>query len=287
MTALLNSLGVLRATGPDAEKYLQGQLTADVRELSETQARPAALCDTKGRVQANLVILVHAADYYCLVPHSMIEHTLKRLKKFALFSKVTLSDDTANWHIAALQRDQAAINAPFTLSSLSQGLQLSLPGRCQRMLVISRDHQALLDYLHQQQQQGYQTEDDASWALNNIEARWAQVTPPTQELFTPQMLAIEQLGGVSFAKGCYVGQEIVARTQHLGKLKRHLHQVTLQLNAQNVSPVAGTPILNDTGETVGHLVNVHDNAALAVLEDRASSTARLFANNTPLTLSSI
>lgn len=268
MTSLLNSLGVIKIEGAEAAKYLQGQLTADLNTLNPTHASMAALCDAKGRVQVTTVLFAMDEAYYSLVPHSMVAAALKRLKKYALFSKVSFSDETAAWHSAALINTTRATVPAFQLHISNTLIELTLPGHGARLLLLSRDHGTLVSAIHQWQQQGFETQTDPEWELSNIQARWALITPHTQELFTPQMLELEKMGGVSFSKGCYVGQEIVARTQHLGKLKRHLHRVQWQAIA-DVSLTAGSVITNDDGEPLGHLVNVCNTDALAVIEDRA------------------
>lgn len=96
------------------------------------------------------------------------------------------------------------------------------------------------------------------------------ILPETTEQFTPQMIDLEKQGGVSFSKGCYLGQEIIARTKHLGQLKRHLYQITLE---SEITPQIGTPINNSAGEKMGTIVSIDNGDIFAVIEDRSINEA--------------
>ena len=128
--------------------------------------------------------------------------------------------------------------------------------------------------------------DETAWQLADIRAGIAYITPATSEQFTPHMIGIVKLGGVSFKKGCYLGQEIVARTEHLGKAKRHLYHGTV---ATKQLPQAGNPVHDDHGKDVGMIFSAAFAAEascefLCVLEDNATIQAKLFWQQHPLNL---
>src|SRR3990167_546104 len=225
---MLTSLGVIAVTGQDSETFLQGQITADIRTLTADKASSAALCDIEGRMQSTF-ILIKQDRFYLIVPLNNLANTVKRLKKYALFSKVTLSDVSAEWYFAAVEAPSQKPGELFTLSQEAPLVSsITLPGHYKRLLLLCTDQTALAAAVDAKVKAGFTAQGEDDWQLANINARWALILPETAELFTPQMIALEKQGGVSFKKGCYLGQEIIARTEHLGKLKRHLYLVELQ-----------------------------------------------------------
>ncbi len=209
-------------SGPDALSFLQGQLTCDVTKSSAIPSL-AAYCDIKGRVLANFWITHLDAAYQLYLPCDMVECVMTTLKKYGIFSKVT---------IAAQPVDAmpAAINLSY-LEYIQKGIVF--------------------------------------------------IVPATSLLFTPQMINLEKLGGVSFDKGCYLGQEVVARTQHLGQLKRHLYR--FQCVAEQV-PGPGDKLVNTQQEGVGVVCDaIFDGdviTGLAVMQDQALTAAMLLNGQT-------
>ena len=175
-----------------------------------------------------------------------------------MFSKVSLTAIDNIYIFAADCIDLNTLKDQFS----DEQVIITLPNR-NRHIIISQSNISDLT----------QTQDDTDWAKENIKDKLALLTQNTSLLFTPQMIDLEKMGGVSFTKGCYVGQEIVARTQHLGKLKRHLHRVQIKTD-QVLKP--GDSLHNNNNEKVGIIVNAvfHDGVldALAVVEDRLLDT---------------
>lgn len=254
-----NHLSVITLDGNKTQSFLQGQVTCDMNAITNAgDYSLSACCDPKGRMVANFWILKSETNYLLIVPTSMVEIIISHLNKYAIFSKVTLTSDLA-YHIYTA--DNISKNALQDTLSAANHI-ISLPNK-KRHLVLSQN---LLS------ETTSADTDHTQWLTQNIKDQFALLSPSTSLLFTPQMIDLEKQGGVSFEKGCYVGQEIVARTQHLGKLKRHLHHLTF---SSTTPKNAGDSLLNNKNEKIGTIVNAVCNQnqvdALAVIEDRALS----------------
>ncbi|AZD06866.1 Folate-dependent protein for Fe/S cluster synthesis/repair in oxidative stress [Pseudomonas chlororaphis] len=277
----LSHEGVLAVRGPDASKFLQGQLTCNLNYLSDSQSSLGARCTQKGRMQSSFRILLEGDGCLLAMATELLEPQLADLKKYAVFSKAKLSDESALWVRFGLG------NADTLLAGL--GLQLppedGAVARNDGLIAIrvSADRtelwvpadqaEALREKLAAQLPEG----DLNQWLLGQIRAGIGQVMPATRELFIPQMLNLQAIGGVSFKKGCYTGQEIVARMQYLGKLKRRLYR--LALNAEEL-PEPGTPLFSPThGSSIGEVViaarTEQNIELLAVLQAEAAEDGNL------------
>ncbi|TXI16299.1 MAG: folate-binding protein [Roseateles sp.] len=210
----LTDWGVIRAQGADAATFLHGQLTQDFALLGHDQARLAGYCSAKGRLLAALVGWRAGDDEILLaLPAELIAATVKRLSMFVLRAKCKLSDasaDYAVWGVLGTPPAQA-----WQLSRDGAAVQIALPaqpgsGRALRVQHVVAPAPAGAEI----------SADDWAWA--EVAAGQAWVRGATVEAFVPQMINFEVLGGVNFKKGCYPGQEIVARSQYRGTLKRRL-----------------------------------------------------------------
>jgi len=227
LTALL-SHGVIQASGQDAGAFLQGQLSNDIELISESHAEPAAYCTPKGRVLATPLLWRIDADYALGLPRELCEPIRRRLQMYVLRSKAMLSDlseRTAALGLAGrgamdLAREALgiALSASYQAGS-SGGLNaIALPG--DRVQVTG--DAALVVELWDELAGRCWLAGESIWAAHAIAAGVPTITPATQDQFTPHMLNLDLTGAVSFSKGCYTGQEIVARTQYLGQVKRRL-----------------------------------------------------------------
>ena len=215
----LSHWGVIRIQGEDAAKFIHGQLTQDFALLGTDQARLAAFCNAKGRMQASFVAYKTAqGDVFLLCSRDLLAATLKRLSMFVLRAKAKLSDATdafAVWGLSGSATKNIAAGASTVWAKAENEseivVQLYPAGATPRQLCI--------------------TTADASppagaplsldlWRWGEVISGVATVSTPVFEAFVPQMLNYESIGGVSFKKGCYPGQEVVARSQFRGTLKR-------------------------------------------------------------------
>jgi len=217
----------LTVEGPDATVFLQGQFTNDLDSLAVGASQFSAWCSPKGRVLANFMVRRVATDTFeMLLPGALLAPIQKRLGMFILRSKVKLNDAT---HAAvrmgvggpaASACVAGAFGSPPALHrslAIEGGALTTLPGGRFALLVTPERAEAVWSRLSAARPAGF-----SCWQWLTIRAGVPVITPPTQDQFIPQMLNLDALDGVSFRKGCYAGQEIVARTQHLGRLKERL-----------------------------------------------------------------
>ena len=229
----LYDASLIAVRGPDADSFLQGQLTCDVREVTLEHSLPGAYCSPKGRVLACLRLFRRGDAVYLELPRDLAQPTLERLSKYVLRAKVTLEDacdrlasfGVAGPKAAALVMERLgaipeAENGVIHTAEDESGITvIRLPGLTPRFELHGpvEAMQAINKALG-----GDPGIDGERWAALEILAGRPAVYPQTVEAFVPQMLNLDVLGGISFQKGCYVGQEVVARTHYLGKIKRRM-----------------------------------------------------------------
>jgi len=246
IVADLSHLGLIRFAGEDAQTFLQGQLSNDVRLLNGTNSQWTGYCTPKGRMLASFLLWQNAERSYLMqLPASLREAIQKRLTMFVLRSKVKVTDESDHWVRLGVAGPgaEAAVrsavgDAPQAVHgqlARDEGTVLRLPGDCFEILAAPVQAQDLWNALAS----SCKPAGSGRWDWHMIRAGVPTVLPATQEEFVPQMANFEVIGGVNFKKGCYPGQEIVARTQYLGKLKRRMYLAKL---AADTPPAAGDPL---------------------------------------------
>ncbi|MBC3775044.1 folate-binding protein YgfZ [Pseudomonas sp. SWRI99] len=277
----LSHEGVLAVRGADAGKFLQGQLTCNINYLSDTRASLGARCTQKGRMQSSFRILLEGDGLVLAMASELLEPQLADLKKYAVFSKSKLTDESAAWVRFGVEHGDAVLT----------GIGLELPAETDSVvrndgliaIRVSPERAELwvpadrADAIKGTLSAELPEEQLNQWLLGQIRAGIGQVMPSTRELFIPQMLNLQAVGGVSFKKGCYTGQEIVARMQYLGKLKRRLYRLSLD-SAELPEP--GTPLFAPShNSAIGEVVLAASAAGnielLAVLQAEAAEAGDL------------
>ena len=272
--AVIGDMGLIRTSGADAADFLHKQMTADVLHLTPTSVRLAGYCSPKGRLLATLLIWRDADDVMLQVPRSQLGALQKRWQMFIMRAKVTLTDATGAEAVAVLlgiggARGEAALRAhfdalpstPYSRVDTAHGQLLRIGDafgapRYQWLTSVARAR-ALWPQLTSTLALG----GADAWTLSGIHAGVPQLGSETADRFVPQMINFELLGGVDFKKGCYPGQEIVARSQYLGKLKRRA--VLARIDVADIADVAaGAELfaLDDPGQPCGTVVNAAQNA---------------------------
>jgi len=230
----LTHLALIEATGDDAKAFLHSQFTSDINHLADHQAQHAGWCTAKGRMQASFIAWRQGESYFLGLSADLQEATQKRLQMFVLRSKVKLINLTNTMIMLGLSGPQAeealadaglSCPADAMATSSHQGTTV-IRLDAVRFVVVAPE--SAMASLWQKLTVKARPAGLPAWRWLDIQSAFPLVTLATKEEFVPQMADFEKIGGVSFHKGCYPGQEIVARTQYLGKVKRHLFRLTSQ-----------------------------------------------------------
>jgi tRNA-modifying protein YgfZ len=227
----LPHLGLLRFSGPDAFDFLQGQISGDSRRLADGRPLLAAYSSPQGRVLAVLHLLPHAGGAIAVLPRELVGPTRERLRKYVLRSRLKIDDAGAELCVAGSHGSAPLAAAGITVPEAGGYLETdgigvaAVVGDAGRYWVMGRE--ARLAAAHQLGDARDAAHIEEDWRLADIRAGLPQIYAATAELFVAQMLNLDLLDGISFSKGCYTGQEIITRTQHLGRIKRRMHRLQL------------------------------------------------------------
>ena len=205
--ARLTRYGLLSVTGSDARAFLHAQLTNDIANLAADRPALAGWCSAKGRLLASFLVIPAADGFLLQLSRDIAAPVAKRLSMFVLRAKVKVSDESETWEQfgvwdADLKVDGVAWSGKVATIRVDEGrfLQLAPAGELKEAA----------------------NADETQWTLQEIRAGRPLITSATQDQFVPQMVNFEALGGIDFQKGCYPGQEIVARAQYRGQVKRRM-----------------------------------------------------------------
>ncbi|OOY39329.1 hypothetical protein BOV90_09855, partial [Solemya velum gill symbiont] len=224
----LKHLAILIIEGEERETFLQGQLTNDVREVTQGESQLTGICTPKGRMLANMRMFPGDSRYYLVLAKELAEAIQKRLGMFILRSKVTISSGSDDYALLGVSGEAAELLPEA--AQLTQADQAVLAddgctlvrvaGESPRYMIVGPVD--AIEARRQSLQESAESADDATWQLDDIRAGLPLIQEPTVEAFVPQMTNMGLINGISFTKGCYTGQEVVARMQYLGKLKRRM-----------------------------------------------------------------
>lgn len=255
----LSHLGLLQIQGSDALIFLQGQVTNDVKQLNGNNAHYSGYCTPKGRMLALFLAFSHHDHIHLQMPKVLIESISKRLKMYVMRSKVEIQDVSDTIVKIGINGPKAVAllstlfkqlpQKDYELTTLDNGTLLKLPGNQPRFEILT-------DIIHAPEIWNFLSIEAKPvsaeyWEWLEIQAGIPDVTPNTQEEFVPQMLNMDLIDGINFKKGCYTGQEIVARTHYLGTVKRRTYLAHIAASTQ---PAVGENIVNDNGDAVGKIV---------------------------------
>ena len=285
----LEYMGVIAVHGSDAGAFLQSQLSNDIRKLDTGGSQLSAFCTPKGRMLGLMRIFRFDDGYYLRLPADSLEAVLQRLRMYVLRSNVSLEDASENFlriGVSGTDADRVIRSAtgacPDAVNRVAQAGPLTIirvPGTEPRFEVFAsatKAAQSLWDALNVH---GAPVGESA-WRLLEIRAGLPVVFAASAELFVPQMANLQLVDGVSFSKGCYPGQEIVARMQYLGTLKRRMY---LGLIGQDSTVPPGAELFSGTDgvQAIGRIVDAQPHPdggqlALAVLQIPSAESADVF-----------
>jgi len=270
--APLTHLSILSVSGKDAENFLQGQTTCDIKALVDSESRLGAYCNAKGRTISTFIIIKQQDSFLLILTSELLDTVRKKLQMYVLRADVQLTD----------QSDQLCIVGLHNAALESQSNLYKYPQLENSFLFISDPDQASAFCSELIQQQAMTLVDENAWLGLDIQAGIPWLFKETSESFVPQMLNLDKLGAISFEKGCYTGQEIVARTHYLGKNKRAMYQASCATEV-NIPPGCAITESNDEASQLGTVILATKQTAasqlLVVLKDQASDAKNLQLNN--------
>ena len=282
---------LIKIEGADSQTFLHNQFTNDLRMVSDQTSQLSSYCSPKGRMLALFRIYKQNDAYYMVMPKAIVEATLKRLRMFVLMSKVTftdISDETIHLGLSGAQSidilQTLVGNLTTEMDSVCQHNNITIiriPGPQPRFDLfgpvesISTLQQAIANKANEA--------DLALWQLLDIHAGIPTIQPQTVDAFVPQMVNLQAINALNFKKGCYPGQEIVARMQYLGKLKRRMYLAHVE---SDTPPAPGTILYGPTNEQgsehkSGIVVSAQANPQggcdlLAVLEIESAENSEIY-----------
>jgi len=281
--------GVIGAHGADAAGFLHGQLSNDVQSLDAAGSRLAALCTPKGRMLGLARLFRNDDGVYLRLPADTLESVLQRLRMYVLRAQVSLEDVSGNFirigvsgREAPAEIHKAAGHCPADVDTVTHGGRLSIvrvPGAVPRFEVYATALDAARDFWDALNVQGAPV-GAAAWRLLEIQAGLPTLFAANSEQFVPQMANLQLVNGVSFKKGCYPGQEIVARMQYLGTLRRRMYLGRIGQDA-TVPPGAELFSGSDASQAIGRIVDAQPHPdggqlALAVLRIESADASDVF-----------
>ena len=279
LLADLSHHGLIKVYGEDAESFLQNQLTNDVRNVSEkdvaeTSHQTTAWCSPKGRIIATFTLFKRDDAYFLSLSQDLLEYVMKKLSMYVMMSKVTIEDATQSLTHFGISGSAKGIEDALQDSSKNLTV-LKIAGTVPRFEVFGEvsDTKALQDNIS--------PAPENYWDYLNILAGLPTISQASSEAWIPQMVNFIAVDGVDFKKGCYPGQEVVARLNYLGKTKRRMYHV--QINTDTL-PDIGASIASDEDQDAGKILNAVINPvgtveALVVMKIAEAENTLTFGEN--------
>ncbi len=277
----LSHLAVLRFSGDDAKTFLHNQVTSDINHLDADGVQLAGWCSAKGRMLASFQIFRDADGYCGILSADLAEMSQTGMKKYVLRSRVTIENQADRYSLIGLSGNDsqsllASASLPFPSATgrtvaFAHGSVIRLAD--ERIVICCDNPEEVWSALATKARQV----STASWQWLDVQAGLPLIVAATREAFVPQMVDFDKIGGVNFHKGCYPGQEVVARAHYLGKVKRHLYRVHAEAE---MTP--GTPLFSpdNPDHACGEIANVAPSPAggfdgLAVIQENFAEATDL------------
>ncbi len=270
--APLSHLAVLSVSGKDAATFLQGQTTCDIKSLMDAEPRLGAYCNAKGRTISTFIVIKLQATYQLILTSDLLDTVRKKLQMYALRADVKLTDLS----------DQLCIIGAHNIELIAQTHLYPYPQQDNSYLFIAEPAQGQIFCTElQEKHSAYFIEAD-TWLGLDIQAGIPWLYSETTEKFVPQMLNLDKLDAISFTKGCYTGQEIVARTHYLGQNKRamyHASCTTEDIINKGCSISDPSNVENELGTVILSARHNNTTQLLLVLKNQAMEAKNLQLNN--------
>ena len=277
MLANLSHLGLIKVVGEQGRSFIHGQVTTDISSLEANQWRWGAHCDPKGKMIASFRTFAIQEALLMLMPKDTLELDLPQLQKYAVFSKATLTNATAEWTLLGVAGEQAVPFVTQHFGEITEELTLVEHGAILKdanrfILVLQPEAVTALV--------GEHTVFDASaWQALEITAGYPNLAPSHANQYVPQMCNLQAINGISFNKGCYMGQETVARTKYRGGNKRALYilqgTTALTINLESVIEIALEDGYRKGGQIIEFVQRGNQVLLTAVLANDTANDAKL------------
>jgi folate-binding protein YgfZ len=283
----LSHLGLLEISGEDAVTFLQGQVTNDVKKLDGSVSQYAGYCSPKGRLLALFLAFAHADHLHLQMPLSILEPIMKRLKMFVMRSKVVITDKSTDILCFGIAGPNAKGVLTNLFNTVPQSPQQLITHDDATLLRLAGDSPRYQVFTHTENAERIWTTLSANctkvgksvWDYLEIQAGIPEIVPATQEAFVPQMVNLDALDGINFKKGCYIGQELTARTHYRALIKKRLMPVTIA----GATPLPGEALTLD-GKDAGEMKSAAGANGLALVRlDAWKSGGSLTAGDTRIT----
>ncbi len=274
----ITQLGVLKVAGKDAPTFLQGQITCNINDITTVKSSFGAMCNPKGKTLTTFLLVKVADAFLMVLPNELLASVKKKLQMYVLRADVALTDCSDEYCLIGVN-DGEMPNGQLFATQQQENIEVDFQNR--RLIIATFENAKLL--WEDRVKRGYRPESPAQWRYLDIISGIPWLSVATSEEFIPQMLNIDKLGGISLNKGCYTGQEIVARTHYLGKTKREM--LLAECNVQEC-PEPNAIIVDanaDTGQSVGKVlcaqIGQHSCKMLIVLQISDADTYSLRLKN--------
>ena len=287
----LSHFSTVVIAGEDAAEFIQGQFTNDVYKVNENNSQISAICNNKGRMIANFRLFNYQQNYFTSIRNDLVDRSISHLQNYILRAQIAIQDISEQLIHIGISGNNAdsllsafIVNLNTTVDSISHNdsyIAIRVSGETPRYEIFcSLEHAKTL---WQAVASKAKVVNSAYWDYLNIQNGLPFIDNNTSEEFVPQMVNMDLINGVSFEKGCYTGQEIVARMHYLGKLKKRCYKINIDTDKK---PETGDKLFAENaraGQNTGAIVNVEKNPesgydALAVIQI-ADTESKLFLND--------
>ncbi|MCP3129725.1 tRNA-modifying protein YgfZ [Shewanella sp. KJ2020] len=279
MLANLSHMGLIKVVGEQGRSFIHGQVTADISSLAANQWRWGAHCDPKGKMLASFRTFAIQEALFMLMPRDVIEVDLPQLQKYAVFSKATLSNASAEWTLLGVAGEQASLFVGEHFGEVTQELTLVDQGAILKdadrfILVLTPEAAAAL--VAQSQLSVF---DACAWQALEIAAGYPNITASHASQYVPQMCNLQAVNGISFNKGCYMGQETIARMKYRGGNKRALYilrgHTDQQISLESALEIEMEEGFRRGGQIIEFVQRGNQVLLTAVLANDTENTAKL------------
>ena len=247
----LEHLSVIKVSGDDADEFLQGQMTQSTEAINEELLHLTSFCNPQGRIVATALIQSWNENYYLIVSSDLIDDLIAWLSRYILRSKVIIGKEEINiYGIGDYEKNN------FDKSNIQSSNQ--------SLKVLSIDKNRSIFLSHNDKEEQLQTISKEDWITQDIKSGLPLINKINTIKYIPQMLNLDDLNAISFTKGCYTGQEVVARVQHRGKIKQRMYQLEIetddfvspQVEVRNIDKKVGSVVISAISNNICHALAV-------------------------------